>query len=157
MADGVGMVPAEIHEVMGFHGCDPAHKESILQHGLRPRSHPLLPEDMKSTDEGYFGAGSCGVYLARYIDYCLKYSNGMRPMAPGQEVEVIVFKAVPGREYKATALLGPLQEAVPGYDSHVSPNFHEWWLPRANQSVPTHVLKVRAAAAGDETRLDDGM
>jgi hypothetical protein len=38
------------------------------------------------TDEGWFGTPKKGVYVSRYLDYTLKYSNGGEPLQPGHQV-----------------------------------------------------------------------
>jgi hypothetical protein len=41
---------------------------------------------VKGTDPGYFGTPTKGVYVSRYLDYCLKYSNRGEVLDPKDQV-----------------------------------------------------------------------
>jgi hypothetical protein len=84
---------AEQRERIGFHGTSVHHARvwpaltdvcsgsalpnlyRICCNGLLRVGHSLNPS--KAVDEGFFGLTTHGVYVSRYADYSLKYSNGM--------------------------------------------------------------------------------
>lgn len=35
--------------------------------------------------------------VSPYVDYCIKYSNDLEPLKATEEVDVIMFKVLPGR------------------------------------------------------------
>lgn len=69
-----------------FHGTKAVNIKKIATFGLLNIGHPLNPS--KSTDPGYFGAPTHGVYVSRYVDYVLKYSNDLDPLEPGESVKI---------------------------------------------------------------------
>jgi hypothetical protein len=73
-------------------GTRPSNIAKIARYGLLRIGHPLNPSE--STDEGWFGSPKHGVYLSRYADYTLKYSNDLAPLEPAEGVEIIMFKVV---------------------------------------------------------------
>jgi chaperonin cofactor prefoldin len=130
-------------ERYGFHGTRLSNISKICTVGLLRVGHPLNPS--KSVDDGYFGVPSCGVYLSRYCDYTLKYSNQLAPLRIGDVVKVIMFRLLPGRSRhipKRTANLKPTDS--PGYHSHSSSNHQEWYLFDESQCCPAYILTVRA-------------
>ena len=41
--------------------------DGICRDGLLPFAHPLMPSEIEPTDGGYFGSGTCGVYVSANI------------------------------------------------------------------------------------------
>eukprot|EP00727_Mastigamoeba_balamuthi_P003864 m51a1_g13475 hypothetical protein (205) ;mRNA; f:625-2754 len=61
----------------------------------------------------------------------------------GQTARIVMLKVLPGRSLHMTELAGAVQP-TPGYDSHSSPTFSEWFLFDETQCCPTHVIEVQA-------------
>eukprot|EP01116_Phalansterium_solitarium_P019578 TRINITY_DN5525_c0_g1_i7.p1 TRINITY_DN5525_c0_g1~~TRINITY_DN5525_c0_g1_i7.p1 ORF type:complete len:800 (-),score=297.11 TRINITY_DN5525_c0_g1_i7:580-2979(-) len=141
-------------ERFAFHGCRPAVVPAICQNGLLHIGHPKNPS--MSTDEGFFGDPHFGVYVSRYIHYTLKYSNGLMPLRPGDVTEIVMLKCIPAKELRFEKIeMGA--KPHPDYDSHCSPNYLEWYLPHTGQSVPTHVITIKANKANRKLVSDDGV
>jgi hypothetical protein len=68
----------------GFHGSHANNLRPIATNGLLRVGHPQNPS--QRIDPGYFGSTDKGIYVSRYVDYCLKYANGLEPLLPGNEV-----------------------------------------------------------------------
>jgi hypothetical protein len=73
-----GRNPGEAHIVFAWHGCDASVLEDVCRDG---------PRCFRSTDAGYFGAGS---YFALEAEYAARYSQFKNPNAHG-EYGVILF------------------------------------------------------------------
>eukprot|EP00727_Mastigamoeba_balamuthi_P001643 m51a1_g11476 hypothetical protein (252) ;mRNA; f:3356-4295 len=140
----------ELEERVAFHGTREENIEGICAHGLLRVGHPLNPSP--STDPGYFGDPRCGVYTSRFVEYTLQYANVIpaadgssipTPLAEGQTARIVMLKVLPGRSLHITKLAGAVQP-TPGYDSHSSPTFSEWFLFDETQCCPTHVVEVQA-------------
>mmetsp|Transcript_30096 Transcript_30096/g.33620 ORF Transcript_30096/g.33620 Transcript_30096/m.33620 type:complete len:421 (+) Transcript_30096:52-1314(+) len=97
-------------ESVGFHGTHPSNLEGIYRQGLLPYGHRSNPST--STEAGRFGNNTKGIYVSRYVDYCLKYccTRGRKtPLKVGDTAKVVMFKVLTGRthivkkvrEYKA--------------------------------------------------------
>ena len=140
--------PKDVREQVSFHGTHPKNIKSILHYSLLPFQHPLNP-CKNQVDEGYFGSNKKGIYVSRYADYTLKYSNRVTSVDPGDEVKTIMFRTLPGRVKHIEKLCGAI-DPTPGYDSHASPTFLEWFLFDPAQALPAYVLKVKAA---EDTRI----
>ena len=143
----------DCRERVSFHGTHPKNLTSILRTGLLRFKHPLNP-CKSQVDDGYFGSNKKGIYVSRYADYTLKYSNRVCPVEPRDEVKTIMFKTLPGRSLHIAKLSGPI-DPTDGYDSHSSPSNLEWYLFDEAQACPQYVLSVRAVedtrtAADDE-------
>ncbi len=95
------------------------------------------------TDDGWYGNAATGVYVSRLFAYALKYAFG-KAMQPGDVTSLFVLRIAPGREFIATKYMGPRETVMDGYDSHASPNMHEWWLPFHGQSVGPNVFNCCA-------------
>ena len=111
-----------------------------------------------SGDTGYWGSGKTGIYLSRTLNYAAKYSNPQwlpphgyvpTPLSPETEVVVIAFRFCPGEEFKPPAVVGAQLQVQPGYDSHMSGEGHEWWLPYAGQCVPRFLVHLKAKPKTD--------
>jgi len=141
---------------VAFHGTKECHIDSILKTSLLRFGHPLNPCKTQA-DDGYFGSNKCGVYVSRYFDYTLKYSNDLAPLDEGQCAKVIMFKAVPGRSFRIEKLTNDTMGMKPttGYHSHSSPSYLEWFLFDERQLCPEYVVELQAkidtrTAADDE-------
>ena len=132
----------DVRERISFHGTHPKNLKSILKTGLLKFQHPLNPCKTQ-VDDGYFGSNKKGIYVSRYCDYTLKYANRVVAVQPGEEAKTIMFKTLPGKSHHCEKLVGPI-DPMPGFDSHSSPTFLEWYLFDEAQCCPTHVLKLRA-------------
>ena len=142
----------ELAEHWAFVGCRAEALESICANGLLPVGHALNPS--QSTDEGWFGHPRYGVYLGTCGDYVLKYSNGMSPLAEGEQVDILVFKVLPGKVYQCHGVEMGCRPKD-GYDCHMSPHQLEWYLPLEGQCCPAYVLTIKAVklvgnGAGDD-------
>ncbi|KAJ9468774.1 hypothetical protein DIPPA_34666 [Diplonema papillatum] len=138
-----GHLPPQAHRVRKvFHGTHARNLPSILGSGLLPYSHSLSTASAP-VDEGYFGSTSKGVYVARYVDYALQYSNNVLPLQPGDVVDVLQFEAVLGSCLHIKEAVGPV-DPTPGYHSHCSPKELEWYLFSEAQLWPAAVLSVEA-------------
>ena len=143
----------ECRERVSFHGTHPKNVKSIIKTGLLRFKHPLNPCKTQ-VDDGYFGTNKKGIYVSRYADYTLKYSNRVCPVDPKDEVKTIMFRTMPGVSFHMEKLVGAV-DPTPGYDSHSSPTYLEWYLFDEAQACPHYVLTVRAVedtrtAADDE-------
>lgn len=132
----------EGRERHAFHGTHPSRLKTLCDRGLLPFGHALNPVT-SPVDSGYFGSCRKGVYVSRYADYTLKYANRLVPLRPGERCRVVLFRCVPGLSRHIEKLCGPI-DPTPGYDSHSSPQFLEWFLFSPDQCCPTHVLTVEA-------------
>ena len=145
---------AELAEQWAFAGCSAAAIDPICRNGLLPVGHPGNPS--QSTDPGWFGCCRQGVYVGKCGDYVLKYSNGLRPLAVGETVRVVMLKVLPGRAYHCGGIdMGC--DPKPGFDSHMSVHGLEWYLPLEGQSCPAFVLDVMAVAQTGDGTPDDGV
>ena len=142
----------EARERTAFHGTHPRNVVTLCDLGLLPYGHELNPVK-SSVDAGYFGSAKKGIYVSRYADYTLKYSNRLIPLEPGEKCRTVLFKCVPGRSRHMEKLCGPI-DPTPGYNSHSSPQYMEWYLFRPEQCCPTHVLTV-VAREDTRTAADD--
>ena len=157
---------------MVFHGCRRLNtssaaaevENSLARNGLLPFGQ----SDAAKTDEGWFGDGSRGVYVAKHLDYCLKYANpkGLTPVKVGETLKVLMLKLCPGRilPLSRRGWLPP----TPGYDCHQS-SLKEQELyvydqtavvPAARARGPrqlllTHILTIQAIAAELEVAETD--
>eukprot|EP00727_Mastigamoeba_balamuthi_P001645 m51a1_g11478 hypothetical protein (247) ;mRNA; r:7942-8751 len=140
----------ELDERVAFHGTREENIMGICANGLLRVGHPLNPSP--STDPGYFGDPHYGVYTSRFVEYTLQYSNAIpaangstipTPLREGQTARIVMFKVLPGRTLHMAELAGAVQP-TPGYDSHSSPTFSEWFLFDETQCCPTHVVEVQA-------------
>eukprot|EP00727_Mastigamoeba_balamuthi_P001334 m51a1_g11198 hypothetical protein (1070) ;mRNA; r:7771-10980 len=163
MRGGLGRSEEETEDRAAFHGTRPEAVESICRAGLLRVGHPLNPSG--STDEGFFGSPRQGVYVSRYVEYALQYSNphvvgpggqtAPVPVAEGSVVRILMLKVLPGRSLQI-AHLAPGIGPTPGYDSHSSPSFLEWFLFDETQACPTHVLEI-TALVNARTTANDGL
>lgn len=142
----------EVRERTSFHGTHPKNLKSLLHYSLLRFKHPLNPCKAQ-VDDGYFGTNKKGIYVSRYADYTLKYSNRVCALDAGDEVKTIMFRTLPGRSKHIEKLVGPI-DPTPGYDSHSSPTFLEWYLFDEAQVCPVYVLKVKAVE-DTRTAADD--
>eukprot|EP01013_Petalomonas_cantuscygni_P009069 TRINITY_DN2183_c0_g1_i1.p1 TRINITY_DN2183_c0_g1~~TRINITY_DN2183_c0_g1_i1.p1 ORF type:complete len:617 (-),score=107.46 TRINITY_DN2183_c0_g1_i1:110-1960(-) len=142
----------EARERVSFHGTHPRHVGSILTTSLLRYMHPLNPSRSQS-DDGWFGTNRKGVYVSRYVDYTLKYGNNGAPLDVGESADSILFRTLPGRTklIKSTGAIDP----SPGYDSHSSPSYLEWYLFDEDQLCPDYVVTMQATA-DTRTAADDG-
>lgn len=143
----------DCRERVSFHGTHPKNVKSIIKTGLLRFQHPLNPCKVQ-VDDGYFGTNKKGIYVSRYADYTLKYSNRVAPVEPGDDVKTIMFRTMPGKTKHIEKLVGGIDPTA-GFDSHSSPTFLEWYLFDEAQCCPQYVLQVRAmedtrTAADDE-------
>eukprot|EP00727_Mastigamoeba_balamuthi_P001332 m51a1_g11196 hypothetical protein (208) ;mRNA; r:4029-4652 len=163
MRGGLGRSEEETEDRAAFHGTRPEAVESICRAGLLRVGHPLNPSG--STDEGFFGSPRQGVYVSRYVEYALQYSNpavvgpggqtAPVPVAEGSVVRILMLKVLPGRSLQI-AHLAPGIGPTPGYDSHSSPSFLEWFLFDETQACPTHVIEI-TALVNARTTANDGL
>lgn len=144
--------PKECRERVSFHGTHPKNLKSILRYSLLRFKHPLNPCKTQ-VDDGYFGTNKSGIYVSRYADYTLKYSNRVCAVDPGDEVKTIMFRTLPGKSKHIEKLVGAI-DPTPGFDSHSSPTFLEWYLFDEAQVCPQYVLKIRAVE-DTRTAADD--
>lgn len=120
---------------------------------------------------------TCTVFVCSLCaDYCLKYANGLCPLAAGEECKILMFDVLPGKskhipeKILGALLLGLLvfdirclgMQPTPEHDSHSSANHLEYFLFNIDQCLPTHVLLVRAfenrrVAEDDEVADSDGL
>ena len=142
----------EVRERISYHGTHPKNIKSILHYGLLRFKHPLNPCKSQA-DDGYFGTNKKGIYVSRYSDYTLKYSNRICAVDAGDEVKVIMFRTLPGKTKHIEKLVGAI-DPTPGFDSHSSPTFLEWYLFDEAQSCPAYVFKIRAVE-DTRTAADD--
>eukprot|EP00811_Abedinium_folium_P011559 NODE_20706_length_785_cov_6.100304.p1 GENE.NODE_20706_length_785_cov_6.100304~~NODE_20706_length_785_cov_6.100304.p1 ORF type:complete len:214 (-),score=57.72 NODE_20706_length_785_cov_6.100304:65-706(-) len=143
----------DVRERAAFHGTHPKRLSSLCHRGLLPFGHKLNPCS-DPVDSGYFGSCYKGIYVSRYADYTLKYANRLVALEPGERCMIVQFKCVPGKSRHIEKLCGPI-DPTPGYDSHSSPQYLEWFLFSPDQCCPTHVLTIQAredtrTAADDE-------
>ena len=138
---------------VAFHGTKEANINSILTTSLLRFKHPLNP-CKEQADDGYFGTNRKGVYVSRYFDYTLKYSNGLHPLEENETVKVIMFKCLPGKVFHVESLnMG--MDPTPGHSAHSSPSHLEWYLFDERQLAPDYVVEIQAkldtrTAADDE-------
>lgn len=132
----------DARERHAFHGAHPSKLKSICDTGLLPFGHPLNTS-AKPVDDGYFGSCRKGVYVSRYADYTLKYANRLVPLRAGERCRIVLFRCIPGCSKHIEELSGPI-DPTPGFDSHSSPQFLEWFLFHADQCCPTHILTIEA-------------
>ena len=145
--------PKDCRERVSFHGTHPKNLKSILHYSLLRFQHPLNPCKTQ-VDDGYFGTNKKGIYVSRYADYTLKYSNRVCAVDEGDEVKTIMFRTLPGKSKHIPKLVGAIDPTA-GYDSHSSPTFLEWYLFNEAQVCPQYVLKIKTVldtrtAADDE-------
>eukprot|EP01060_Flectonema_neradi_P018254 TRINITY_DN2504_c9_g1_i1.p1 TRINITY_DN2504_c9_g1~~TRINITY_DN2504_c9_g1_i1.p1 ORF type:complete len:548 (+),score=93.62 TRINITY_DN2504_c9_g1_i1:46-1689(+) len=127
-----------------FHGTHPNNIHSIVQKGLLPFGH-FLSTAKAQVDEGYFGSTEKGIYVSKYVDYSLQYSNNVTRVSPSQEVDVLMLATTLGVPRQLSEALGPV-DPTPLYNSHVSPNGLEWYLFSECQCFPYRILTIRAVA-----------
>lgn len=132
----------DARERVAFHGTHPRNLGSLCSNGLRPFGH-RENSTVSPVDDGYFGSCRKGVYVSRYADYTLKYANQMIPLRFGERCQIVVFRCLPGLSKHFDSLCGPI-DPTPGFDSHSSPQFLEWFLFNADQCCPTHILTIEA-------------
>ena len=125
-----------------FHGTNPKNIQSIIQKGLLPYGH-VLSSAKCQVDEGYFGSTEKGIYVSRYMDYALQYSNNVKGLSPGDVVDILMLTTVLGRPRHLSEALGPIDPTAL-YNSHISPNGLEWYLFSECQSHPHRLLTVKA-------------
>eukprot|EP01012_Entosiphon_sulcatum_P048594 TRINITY_DN6708_c0_g2_i2.p1 TRINITY_DN6708_c0_g2~~TRINITY_DN6708_c0_g2_i2.p1 ORF type:complete len:470 (+),score=89.07 TRINITY_DN6708_c0_g2_i2:455-1864(+) len=145
--------PESGRERVSFHGSNPKNIPSILKTSLLRFKHPLNP-CKEQVDDGYFGTNKKGVYVSRYSDYTYKYANNQEPLEAGQTATVIMFRTLPGKSFHIKKLSGAI-DPTPGYHSHSSPSFLEWYLFCEDQLLPEYLLTAKAVedvrtAADDE-------
>jgi hypothetical protein len=136
-----------------FHGTRDANIDNICRTSLLRFGHPLNPCKTFS-DDGYFGTNKKGVYVSRYFEYTLKYSNDLTPLEEGQTAKVIMFRCLPGK-CKQIEKLNMGMDPTAGFHSHSSPSFLEWYLFDERQLCPEYVVEIQATidtrtAADDE-------
>jgi len=139
-------------ERVAFHGTHPSRLKTLCDRGLLPYGHELNPAK-SPVDSGYFGSCRKGVYVSRYADYTLKYANGLIPLEPLERCTVVLFKCIPGHSMHIEKMCGPI-DPTPGYNSHSSPQYLEWFLFTPEQCCPTHTLTI-AAMEDTRTASDD--
>jgi hypothetical protein len=144
--------PKEVRERVSFHGTHPKNLKSILHYSLLRFKHPLNPCKAQ-VDDGYFGTNKKGIYVSRYADYTLKYSNRVCAVEPNDIVKTIMFRTLPGKTKHIEKLAGAI-DPTPGYDSHSSPTFLEWYLFDEAQVCPAYVLRIKAVE-DTRTAADD--
>jgi len=132
----------DTRERHAFHGTHPSRLQTLCDNGLLPFGHPLNPS-AKPVDDGYFGSCRKGIYVSRYADYTLKYANRMAPLRAGERCRIVLFRCVPGLSLHIEKLCGAI-DPTPGYDSHSSPQFLEWFLFNPDQCCPSHILTIEA-------------
>eukprot|EP00727_Mastigamoeba_balamuthi_P001471 m51a1_g11320 hypothetical protein (613) ;mRNA; r:113578-116467 len=138
-----GRIQDELAIQTAFHGCSNMKSiDNICKWGLLRVGHPKNPS--AGTAEGYFGDNRLGIYLSRYIDYALPYSNTEgRPLELDEAVRVVMFKVIPGRTLQVRQV-APHMKPSEGFDSHTSPKFLEWFLFDETQACPAYVLDIKA-------------
>eukprot|EP01106_Pelomyxa_sp_JSP_P013402 TRINITY_DN3985_c0_g2_i1.p1 TRINITY_DN3985_c0_g2~~TRINITY_DN3985_c0_g2_i1.p1 ORF type:complete len:130 (-),score=12.52 TRINITY_DN3985_c0_g2_i1:25-414(-) len=100
---------------------------------------------------GWFGDPRNGVYVSRYLEYCLHNSNVlMGPQGPytctptqNDVIRVVVVKVVPGRSKRVETAGQHMRASTDGFDSHVLSANVEWFLFDETQACPIFVLDVR--------------
>jgi len=132
---------AELRVQWGFHGTRLPNVPLICGGGLLRVGHAKNPS--KAIDDGWFGSTRHGVYLSRYADYVLKYSNSLEPLSAGETVKIIMFQLCAGRSLHLTKRQPGIMP-TDGYDSHTSSNHQEFFLFNEDQCLPVYVLTVRA-------------
>jgi len=136
---------------IGYHGTRPTNLNNIAKHGLLKVGNPHNPSP--AVDKGYFGDPQQGIYLSRYVEYSLKYSNQKAPLKPDDKVKIIQFKLFPGK----TLHIDKMQVGInptEGYNSHSSPQYLEWYLFDEKQCCPEYILEVEAFE-NNRTLADD--
>ncbi len=73
-----------------------------------------------------------------YIEYTLKYSNQMAPLAPVEKVRIIQFQVFPGKSLHIPEIRTGIDPTA-GFHSHSSPNYLEWYLFDERQCYPEYV------------------
>eukprot|EP00727_Mastigamoeba_balamuthi_P007653 m51a1_g3508 hypothetical protein (775) ;mRNA; r:866061-869024 len=154
--------PGEMRVRVAFHGTMRRNIDAICQNGLLRVGHPLNPST--STDPGYFGDPHHGVYGSRFVEYTLQYAN-MRmgkkgysipcPLSEGETVKIIMLKSLPGKS-RHMLHMQPGILPTPGYDSHSSPEWSEWFFFDETQTCPTYVVEIRAIV-NNRTGANDGL
>ncbi|KAJ9465887.1 DNA ligase [Diplonema papillatum] len=142
----------DCRERVSFHGTHPKNCLNICKTSLLRFKHALNP-CKKQVDDGYFGSNKKGVYVSRYADYTLKYANNVVSLEPKDSVKTILFRTLPGKSKHMTELCGAV-DPTPGFDSHSSPEYLEWYLFDEAQLCPEYVLEVRAEE-DTRTKSDD--
>eukprot|EP01062_Namystynia_karyoxenos_P059079 TRINITY_DN50510_c0_g1_i1.p1 TRINITY_DN50510_c0_g1~~TRINITY_DN50510_c0_g1_i1.p1 ORF type:complete len:529 (+),score=185.96 TRINITY_DN50510_c0_g1_i1:84-1589(+) len=137
---------------VSFHATHPKNISTICTTSLLRFKHPLNP-CKKQVDDGYFGSNRKGVYVSRYADYTLKYANNVVPLEPKETVKTIMFKTLPGKSRHFPKMPGAI-DPTPGYDSHSSPTYMEWYLFDESQLCPEYICEVRADE-DTRTKSDD--
>eukprot|EP00755_Sulcionema_specki_P015537 Sspe_Gene.59681::Locus_32790_Transcript_1_1_Confidence_1.000_Length_2287::g.59681::m.59681 len=133
----------QLRERWSFHGTHPRNIPNLLKYGLLRFGHPLNPCKVQS-DDGFFGSNRLGIYVSRYVDYALKYSNNVVPLIPGDTCQMLMLRTLPGRSKRIEKLAKSIKP-TPGYHSHSSPNFLEWYLFEEEQCCPAFLLTMQAA------------
>jgi len=128
---------------LAFHGTRADNIYNVCNRGLLRIGHPLNPST--STDDGYFGTPTRGVYVGRNVDYVLKYSNGLRPLKEKESCKIVVFEIVPGNSKKIEQKT-PGMLPTAGYDSHTSSADNEWYLFDERALRPIFIWEVQAVA-----------
>jgi len=137
---------------VSFHATHPKNIMSICKTSLLPFKHPLNPCKTQ-VDDGYFGTNKKGIYVSRYADYTLKYANHVVPLEPKDVVKTIMFKTMPGKSKHFSKMPGAINPS-PGFNSHSSPTYLEWYLFDDSQACPEYVCQVRAEE-DTRTKSDD--
>eukprot|EP01065_Artemidia_motanka_P032593 TRINITY_DN39573_c0_g1_i1.p1 TRINITY_DN39573_c0_g1~~TRINITY_DN39573_c0_g1_i1.p1 ORF type:complete len:577 (+),score=148.78 TRINITY_DN39573_c0_g1_i1:56-1786(+) len=140
-------------ERTAFHGTSAKNLNSILRTSLLRFKHKLNPCKTQS-DDGWFGTNRKGVYVSRYADYTLKYSNSGEALEKADRCKIIMFKCLPGKSKHIPETKEGMEPTV-GFDSHSSPEYLEWYLFNEDQLCPTYVLEVQAKE-DTRTAADDG-
>ncbi len=160
-----------------FHGCHLLNGPHAARFAKSLAQKGLVPSGLAGavmTDRGWFGDGARGVYVAKHMDYCLKFANAERlqqPVKVGETVKVLMLKLLPGRvKQLQQAAQGTPPPPTPGFDCHQSSG-HEQELyvydqtatdPDApargpRQLLLTHFLTIKVVAEvedfveGDDT------
>eukprot|EP00992_Anisonema_acinus_P008836 TRINITY_DN5014_c0_g1_i3.p1 TRINITY_DN5014_c0_g1~~TRINITY_DN5014_c0_g1_i3.p1 ORF type:complete len:470 (-),score=121.49 TRINITY_DN5014_c0_g1_i3:96-1505(-) len=129
-------------ERVSFHGSADKNLPSICRTSLLRFKHPLNP-CKEQVDDGYFGTNLKGVYVSRYSDYTFKYAKGLEALDEGQTAKTIMFRTLPGKS-KHIPKLSMSIPPTPGFHSHSSPSYLEWYLFNEDQLLPEYVLEVKA-------------
>lgn len=132
----------DARERYAFHGPHPSKIQAISNTGLLPFGH-VLNSSKACVDAGWFGSCRKGVYVSRYADYTLKYCNQGKPLNPGEKCRTILFRCMPGLSKHIEKVCEGM-DPTPGFDSHSSPHYSEWFLFNSDQCCPSHVLTVEA-------------
>jgi len=148
----LGRNAEELKVRRAYHGTRASNVEPICKNGLLKIGNPKNPS--QATDPGWFGDPRKGVYVSRHVEYTTKYSNSLAHLEPNDRVKIIMFKTLPGKSFHVEQVTKGMSP-TPGYDSHSSPSFLEWFLFDEAQSCPVYVLEVQAL---ENTRVksDDG-